>query len=330
MKAITPVIALVMLMLTTVGLVGISFVWFTGIFSSSTNKPILIPPGGAYCLNGDITVRVLNEGNSIITGTDITVVDVDGASVLGTPFLGDMKNYLVGQWKMDEISGTVSIDTSGNGNDGTLKPSCPDCPQWVAGKSQRGLKFDGSNDYTDITNELSSGITDSMALGGWIKPSAITSYGILMRPVNGNFWLQWSSTSNFFYGAVFRSDGSDVRANFPAGVPALDKWTHISMSYEKGALKIFANGVQVGSDSKPAMNVKTVFGSTRIGGGAGGGSGQLNGLIDEVKLYKKSTGDVNIQPGQSAVIINYPGTEGLHTIRIGTSSNVAETSVTCT
>ncbi|MBI4177338.1 MAG: LamG domain-containing protein [Candidatus Aenigmarchaeota archaeon] len=329
MKAITPVIALVMLMLITVGMVGIAFVWFTGIFSSSTNKSVLIPPGGAYCDGGDITVRVLNEGSSVITGTDILVADVDGTSVLGTPFMGDMKNYFIGQWKMDETSGIVAMDTSGNGNDGTLKPSCPDCPQWVDAKYKKGLKFDGSNDYTDITNELSSGITDSMTLGGWVRPNAITNYGVMMRPVNGNFWLQWSSTSNYFYGAVFRSDGSDVRANFPAGVPALDKWTHISMSYEKGVLKIFANGVQVGSDSKPVMNVKTMFGSTRIGGGAGGGSGQLNGLIDEVRLYKRSTGDVNIQPGQSAVVINYPGTEGRHATRIGTSTNVAEASVTC-
>ncbi|MBI4177320.1 MAG: hypothetical protein HY516_04340, partial [Candidatus Aenigmarchaeota archaeon] len=46
MKAITPVIALVMLLLITVGLVGISYAWFSGVMSAQTSKVISIPPGG--------------------------------------------------------------------------------------------------------------------------------------------------------------------------------------------------------------------------------------------------------------------------------------------
>ncbi|MBI3413360.1 MAG: hypothetical protein HY051_04765, partial [Candidatus Aenigmarchaeota archaeon] len=55
----------------------------------------------------------------------------------------------------------------------------------------------------------------------------------------------------------------------------------------------------------------------------------FGGEIDEVKIYNKAIGDINIQPSQSQLVINYPGTEGKHTVRVGTQSNVAETSVNC-
>ncbi|MBI2085643.1 MAG: hypothetical protein HYT71_03980 [Candidatus Aenigmarchaeota archaeon] len=38
MKAITPVIALVILMLITVSIVGIAYTWFSGLFSSQIKK----------------------------------------------------------------------------------------------------------------------------------------------------------------------------------------------------------------------------------------------------------------------------------------------------
>ena len=71
MKAITPVIALVMLMLITVGIVGVSYSWFSGLFSSQTKKFISIPTGGAYCSGGDIRVYALNNGDSVITASDM-------------------------------------------------------------------------------------------------------------------------------------------------------------------------------------------------------------------------------------------------------------------
>jgi len=52
-------------------------------------------------------------------------------------------------------------------------------------------------------------------------------------------------------------------------------------------------------------------------------------MIDEVKIYSKDIGDINIQPQKSGLVIDYPAVEGDHTVRIGTSSNVVESKVTC-
>ncbi len=94
-KGITPVIALVMLMLITVGIVGIAYTWFSGLASSQTEKGITIPPGGAYCyvapattiagakLDNVITILVQNSGaTASITKPDIVVATIDGSDCL--------------------------------------------------------------------------------------------------------------------------------------------------------------------------------------------------------------------------------------------------------
>ena len=80
MKGITPVIALVMLMLITVGMVGIAYAWFSGLLVTQTEKGISIPPGGAFCAGGKVSVLIQNNGaTSILTDADIIISQVDGA-----------------------------------------------------------------------------------------------------------------------------------------------------------------------------------------------------------------------------------------------------------
>ena len=57
--------------------------------------------------------------------------------------LGSVKAELVGHWKLDD-AGTVAVDSSGNGNDGTLQGT----PAWVAGQLGGALEVYGS-DWVD-------------------------------------------------------------------------------------------------------------------------------------------------------------------------------------
>ena len=51
---------------------------------------------------------------------------------------------LLVHWRLDEGSGTIAADSSGNGYDGTFNGD----PQWVAGHDSAGaLHFDGVDDY---------------------------------------------------------------------------------------------------------------------------------------------------------------------------------------
>jgi len=48
---------------------------------------------------------------------------------------------IVGQWLLDETSGTVAKDTSGNGNDGEIIGKA----NWVNGKFGKALELDGTS-----------------------------------------------------------------------------------------------------------------------------------------------------------------------------------------
>ncbi len=84
---------------------------------------------------------------------------------------------LVGWWKLDDGSGTTAIDSSGNGNHGTLINS----PEWqTAGDNVKvgssALEFDfptdgstTSSDYVDCGNKPEFDITDNITLALWVK-----------------------------------------------------------------------------------------------------------------------------------------------------------------
>ncbi len=84
-KGITPVISLIMLMLITVGMVGVAYAWFSNLLTTQTEKGISIPPGGAFCSNGLISVLVQNNGatSDITTDADIIIRQVNGGEVSG-------------------------------------------------------------------------------------------------------------------------------------------------------------------------------------------------------------------------------------------------------
>ncbi|MFH0889776.1 MAG: hypothetical protein V1836_01365 [Candidatus Aenigmatarchaeota archaeon] len=88
-KGITPVISLIMLMLITVGIVGIAYAWFSGLTNATTEDAVSIPPGGAYCYklggNNYIAVMVQNNGaQSTIMPADIIVATINGIDCTST------------------------------------------------------------------------------------------------------------------------------------------------------------------------------------------------------------------------------------------------------
>ena len=81
MKGITPIIAIIILLLITIALAGVAWTFFQGYLYSMMAGSIAIPTGGAYCSNGRITVQLLNTGQSNITNSDITIARIDGTPI---------------------------------------------------------------------------------------------------------------------------------------------------------------------------------------------------------------------------------------------------------
>jgi hypothetical protein len=73
-------------------------------------------------------------------------------------------------WRFDEEVGTTASDSSGNGNNGMLKPTGSE-PTWVIGsKLGNALSFDGTDDYVDCNNNVGNFyLLDPFTIEAWIN-----------------------------------------------------------------------------------------------------------------------------------------------------------------
>jgi len=81
--------------------------------------------------------------------------------VLGLALINEAKAQdpnLVGWWKLDEASGFIAADSSSMGNNGVVYGGA----DWVPGKVDGALDFDGEDDYVDLPiGSIVSSLTDS-------------------------------------------------------------------------------------------------------------------------------------------------------------------------
>ncbi len=70
------------------------------------------------------------------------------------PALWPSDDGLVGCWKLDESSGTLEVDSSGYGHNGTLLNG----PTWTTGPVVGALNFDGTNDQVTIAVNVNGSV----------------------------------------------------------------------------------------------------------------------------------------------------------------------------
>lgn len=78
-----------------------------------------------------------------------------------------LKATVIGNWKLDETSGTIVNDSSPNTNNGTMyNMDTTTCR--VLGKTGNSLEFDGDDDYVDCGNDSSLLPSGSFTLSAWL------------------------------------------------------------------------------------------------------------------------------------------------------------------
>ena len=118
--------------------------------------------------------------------------------VLGLVLTGGAKGDLVGWWKLDEGSGTIAYDSSGNGFDGTLTGDT----KWVAGKYGPAVEVDGDGDYVEIPP---IGInSDTVTMSAWIKRNGSQS------DYTGIFFTRNMPTNNLACGLMISPGGTNI------------------------------------------------------------------------------------------------------------------------
>jgi hypothetical protein len=192
-----------------------------------------------------------------------------------------------------EGAGIICYDGSGNGNDGTMTnmdavdwlTGQTGCPQLVEGYN-RPMSFDGSNDYVDITDGLTSG-TNPVSISVWCNGIAGNSYYPAWRVGNA------ITAGLCIHGALNRIEGgagaSDTFDNSSFGNSLVDgAWHHILVTYDGSEIRKYEDGVYISGATFSSYGTWTAadgLGSetnTTIGSFW---SGYFKGMINEFIVY---------------------------------------------
>mgnify|MGYP000932915737 CR=1 FL=1 len=191
----------------------------------------------------------------------------------------------VGEWSLDDGSGTTAKDKSGNNNTGTLTNG----PTWVTnGKSGNALSFDGTDDYVNISSSTSMVTQNAITVEGWVNRSNFVDADTLyvlgsQSSTLGYHWLYLYSNSinwQYAYTTSYRAKTATYTFNN-------DTWYHIAVThdYTSGSINFYVNGQLISQQSQGTDVPVPVSGKSSKIGTYSGSSHIFQGLIDEVKIY---------------------------------------------
>lgn len=152
-------------------------------------------------------------------------------------------NAIVGIWLLDEGTGEVAKDASGNGHDGEIKGSV----KWVDGKFDGALDFPGNPESCVVIPNRPSLVLTTWSITAWVKLEksegqwqvVLNKYGA----PGSNYGLQTDDTNVLV--ASF-THGARVWNELHAKTKVADgKWHHVAGTYDKKAVRAYLEGSKI-------------------------------------------------------------------------------------
>jgi len=207
---------------------------------------------------------------------------------------------LVGHWKFNEKFGIIANDSSRYRNTGTLT-GATHLPVWA----EKGIKFDGVDDYVDAGNNASLDITSAVTIGAWINPTVSGSsvYRAILAKrslTSTNYELYLKNDAGVNQGRLSWYSGLEVPSSF---IPVTGSWTHVVATVSGNNLIIYANGVSVLNTT--IAEILTNTGILAIGQTGSIAFEHFKGSIDEVRIYNRALSTSEIKRNYEATKHNY-------------------------
>jgi hypothetical protein len=209
--------------------------------------------------------------------------------------MGRTHPNLVGHWRFENNL----LDTSGNGNNGTVAAGTP---SYIRGRIGQAWDNFVSNTYIKLGS--TGKITGPLTVSGWINPPApvLAGRGIVTRrgAAGERSWAMNYSITGLFQ-AFISANGTDEILLESAVLP-VNTWSHLAMTYEPSVrFAQYVNGVMVNelTSGVPAALFDTGY-ETRIGTHTDENVARyFRGYIDDVQIWHRA-----LQPHHIRAIYN--------------------------
>ncbi|MEW5955908.1 MAG: LamG domain-containing protein, partial [Candidatus Micrarchaeota archaeon] len=185
---------------------------------------------------------------------------------------------------------TWTRDYSTNGNNGTVNGAAWSSTSGYDGKG--AYSFDGTDDYIEVPAASSLDMTTQYTLEAWVYPRELKAYEVIFNRGAADaddieVYVESPTSLTILHNRGNGGTLSYVQSWVP---PPASQWTHLAVTYDAGALKLYYNsalknsttGIQAPLDTNKKWLVGTsehsVFGGTKF----------FNGTIDEVRFYNRT------------------------------------------
>ena len=201
---------------------------------------------------------------------------------------------LIGYWNLNEGSGNIAHDSSGNGNDGTISEAA-----WVDnGGCGQALSFDGRDDYVEISYTELNHPEDQITVSLWFKTDEFNDHDLVSTHHYGGYGIEFDEALTWnvnIEGAGYTS------IHIPQEYISLNTWYFVTGTYDGNALSIYLNGVLkdelviTGKIHYAHDNSVIVGADASSGTGTESQYGYFKGYIDEVRIYNYALTQSEIQ-----------------------------------
>ena len=196
---------------------------------------------------------------------------------------------LVAAYSFNEGTGTTVADASGTGNVGTIGTAT-----WsTLGKNGSALSFNGTTARVTVPDSPTLRLTSAMTLEAWVFPTAVSSsWRDVIFKGDDNYYLMATSAnvSRPVAGGIF--SGSYGEAFGTSALPT-NAWAHLAATYDGATLRLFVNGVQVGSKTQTGT-LATSSNPLNVGGDTFYNQ-YFAGRVDDVRIYNRALTLAEIQ-----------------------------------
>ncbi len=199
----------------------------------------------------------------------------------------DIQAGLVSYFQLDEESGTMAADSSGNGHDGTVYGQAV---EWVPGHFGGGLSL--------ATTEDEAGV-QFPTTGMSVAAGTVSVWGYLNEPQAGRTRYFFGHTTRPPYAdriQIYMNSGAntlslglgDTHARQTDIVPlATKKWHHVVLTWNNGNYVVYVNGAKVGEGTYTGLTALDPVASISDDSNPDEHEA-FDGVLDEARIYSRA------------------------------------------